>query len=87
VLAEGVAVTIEGVARVLDEALVEGVVAVEIASESMQDHMRPNFELSSGVRWRWTDSEAQARDTLVREALLWLAEDSVPAPPSAMRDD
>jgi hypothetical protein len=74
IVARDVAVTAHGRARVLDEALVEGVVAVEIEVDSVQDHDRPTFSIESGVRWRWTDAEAQGRDAEVRAALLRLAE-------------
>ncbi len=69
VVAEGVAVTVHGRARVLDEALTEGVVAVAIEVERVQDHDRPTFEITGGVPWRWTDGEAEARDREVRSAL------------------
>jgi hypothetical protein len=69
ILSEGTAVTAHGHARVLDEALVDGVVAVEIEVEDVQDHGRPSFKIESGIRWRWTDPEADARDAEVRAAL------------------
>jgi hypothetical protein len=74
ILANDVAVTAHGRARVLDEVLVDGVVAVEIEVDAVQDHDRPTFSIVSGVRWRWTDPEAQRRDAEVRAALLRLAE-------------
>ena len=43
----------------VDEALVEGVVAVEIEVDDVQDHDRPTFAIEAGVRWRWTDAEAE----------------------------
>jgi hypothetical protein len=67
------AVTAHGLARVVDEALVEGVVAVEIEVDEVQDHDRPTFAIEAGVRWRWTDPEAEQRDTEVRAALARLA--------------
>ncbi len=73
VLGENLAVTIEGVARVLDEDVAEGTVAVQITAQSVQDHLRPTFELRSGVGWRWVDEAAAARDQHVRDALLSLA--------------
>jgi hypothetical protein len=72
ILAGDVAVTAHGRARVVDEALVEGVVAVEIEVDAVQDHGRPTFSIESGVRWRWTDPEAQRRDAEVRAALVRL---------------
>jgi hypothetical protein len=74
ILADDVAVTAHGRARVVDEALVQGVVAIEIEVDSVQDHDRPTFSIESGVGWRWTDGEAQRRDAEVRAALVRLAE-------------
>lgn len=73
ILAGDVAVTAHGRARVLDERLVDGVVAVEIEVDAVQDHGRPTFSIESGVRWRWTDPEAQRRDAEVHAALARLA--------------
>jgi hypothetical protein len=74
-LAEGdVAVTVYGEARVLPEELVEGVCAVEVDVREVQDHHRPTFVIEAGVRWRWTDPEAQERDDAVRSALRRLAD-------------
>jgi hypothetical protein len=72
-VAEGIAVSAAGRARVIDEALVDGVVAVEIVVDAVRDHSRPTFELQEGVRWRWTDPAAAARDEAVRDALARLA--------------
>jgi hypothetical protein len=74
IIAEDVAVTAHGRARVLDGALIEGVVAVEIEVDDVQDHDRPTFAIEAGVRWRWTDAEAERRDAAVRAALARLAE-------------
>jgi flavin reductase (DIM6/NTAB) family NADH-FMN oxidoreductase RutF len=68
-----VALTAYGVARVLDEQLTDGVCAVALEIERVQDHGRPTFEIEAGVRWRWTDPQAQARDAEVRGALKRLA--------------
>jgi hypothetical protein len=77
IVATGVAVTAYGRARVLegDARLPEGVIAVEIEVERIADHDRPTFEIESGVRWRWTDAEADRRDAEVRAALARLATD------------
>jgi hypothetical protein len=69
IICEGTAVTAHGRARVIDEALTEGVVAVSIEVERVQDHNRPTFEILAGVAWRWSDDEAEARDAEVRSAL------------------
>ncbi len=73
IIAEDLAVTAYGLARVLDETLVEGVVAVEIEVHEVRDHNRPTFAIEVGVRWRWTDPEAQRRDAEVHAALARLA--------------
>jgi hypothetical protein len=74
IVCEGTAITVYGLARVLDhEPLVDGVVAIEIEVESVQDHDRPTFAIESGVLWRWTDPEAERRDAEVRAALARLA--------------
>ena len=73
VVAEGIAVTAHGQAAVVDEELVEGVAAVAIEVERVQDHDRPTFAIEDGVRWRWTDPEAAERDAAVRAALERLA--------------
>lgn len=70
ILAGGdVALTVYGTARVVDETLTEGVVAVAIDASRVQDHRRPEFAIEAGVRWRWTDSAASERDAEVRAAL------------------
>jgi hypothetical protein len=74
IIAEDVAVTAHGRARVLDDALAEGVVAVEIEVDDVQDHDRPTFAIEAGVRWRWTHADAQRRDAEVHAALARLAE-------------
>ena len=74
IVCENVAVTAYGHAHVLDgEAVADGVVAVEIEVEHVQDHDRPTFAIESGVRWHWTDPDAERRDAEVRAALLALA--------------
>ncbi|HET6867405.1 MAG TPA: pyridoxamine 5'-phosphate oxidase family protein [Solirubrobacteraceae bacterium] len=74
IVASDVAVTAHGRARVLDDALAEGVVAVELEVHEVQDHDRPTFAIEAGVRWRWTDAEAERRDAEVHAALARLAE-------------
>lgn len=73
ILADGdIAMTAHGAARVLDDPLVDGVVAVEIQVERLQNHGRDAFVIEAGVRWRWIDPAAQARDAAVRKALTRL---------------
>jgi hypothetical protein len=73
ILGEQLAVSVDGVARVVTEELVDGVAAVAIDVETVSDHLRPTFEIESGVRWRWTDTEAAGRDAEVQTALRRLA--------------
>ena len=78
IVCEDTAVTAYGVARVLDDesgdrTIADGVVAVEIEVDRVQDHDRPTFTIESGVRWRWTDPDAEGRDAEVRAALRRLA--------------
>ncbi|HUA06681.1 MAG TPA: pyridoxamine 5'-phosphate oxidase family protein [Solirubrobacteraceae bacterium] len=75
IVSENLAVTAYGRARVLDEREfpAPGVVAVEIEVERVQDHDRPTFAIEAGVRWRWTDADAERRDAEVRAALAALA--------------
>lgn len=76
-LAPELAVTAEGTARVIAERLTDGTVGVEIAVVTVQDHDRPTFAIEAGVRWRWTDDEAAARDAAVRAALARFADEPV----------
>jgi flavin reductase (DIM6/NTAB) family NADH-FMN oxidoreductase RutF len=72
-LAEGnVAVTLHGRAEVVGE--VAGAAAVRVTVDDLQDHGQPTFEIEAGVRWRWTDPEAERRDADVRAALLALVD-------------
>jgi len=71
---DDVALTAYRTARVIDECIIDSVVAVEIAVERVQDHRRDTFVIEAGVRWRWTDSAAQQRDSEVRMALARLAQ-------------
>jgi hypothetical protein len=74
ILSEGdIAVTAHGTASVLDDRLADGVVAVEIRVERLQNHARDAFVIEAGVRWRWIDPAARARDEVVRDSLERLA--------------
>jgi hypothetical protein len=70
VLAAGVAVTAHATAVVVGEN--DRVAFVRLDVQSVQDHDQPTFELEAGVRWRWTDAEAEAGDAEVRAALQGL---------------
>jgi hypothetical protein len=72
-MSRDLAITAHGRARLLDEQLVEGVVAVEIEVHDVQNHDRPTFAIEAGVRWRWTDADAERRDAEVQAALTRLA--------------
>jgi hypothetical protein len=74
-LARDVACTAHGTATVVQEPLAEadGVAAVRVEIDTLQDHRTPRFAIEDGVRWHWTDDEARARDGEVRAALRRLA--------------
>jgi KaiC/GvpD/RAD55 family RecA-like ATPase len=54
--------------------LSDRVCAVALEVVRIQDHGQPRFVIESGVSWRWTDPEAEARDALVRAELSEIAE-------------
>jgi hypothetical protein len=68
---EDVAVTLRGRATEVGDAA--GTVAVRLDVEAVDDHGQPTFAIEAGVRWRWTDPEAERRDAEVRDALRRLA--------------
>jgi hypothetical protein len=49
------------------------VAAVRLDVERIQDHRQRTFEIDAGVRWHWTDPEAEDQDAVVRAALVELA--------------
>ena len=67
ILAPGLAFTALGRAWVVDEG--ERIAAVRIAVDRIQDHDQPTFAIDEGVRWHWTDADAERADAAVREAL------------------
>ena len=67
VLAAGVAVTAHATAAVVEEG--ERVALVRLDVDSVQDHGQPTFEVEAGVRWSWTDAEAERADAELRSAL------------------
>jgi hypothetical protein len=73
--AGNVAITAHCRAEVLADPLpgIEGVVALVLTVEHVQDHGREDFHIEEAVRWRWTDPDAARRDAQVREALEALA--------------
>ena len=64
--------TAHGTAHVVADPLpgVEAVTGVELRVSAVHRHERPTFAIEAGVAWRWTDAGAQARDGVVRAALL-----------------
>jgi hypothetical protein len=71
--ARNVALTAYGTAQPLETPMPDGVVAVRVSVERVQDHRQPTFVIESGVRWRWTDVSARERDAQVRTALARIA--------------
>jgi hypothetical protein len=71
-VAGDVAVTAHARATILHE-LTDGVVAVRLDVERLQDHGQPTFEIEGGVRWRWVDDAARERDAALRAALRELS--------------
>jgi hypothetical protein len=71
-----IALTAHGHATIVEEPMVvsDRVVAVRIDVEAIQDHRQDRFEISDGVRWRWTDPEAEHGDREIRAALTRLAQ-------------
>ena len=67
VVAAGVAVTAYASASVVEEN--DRVAFLRLDVESVQDHDQPTFEIEDGVRWRWTDEDAEAGDAEVRATL------------------
>src|SRR4051812_32811175 len=61
------AFTVQGAATAVEEA--GAVVAVRVEASEIVDHNRPTYEIQAGVRWRWTDPAAEARDAEARAAL------------------
>ena len=70
-----VACTAHARARIVEEPMeaAEGVAAVALDVDAIQDHMQPRFAIDAGVAWRWTDDAARERDAAVRFALVELA--------------
>jgi hypothetical protein len=75
IAAGDVACTAHASARVVQDPMqaADGVAAVALEVEAIQDHMQPRFAIDAGVAWRWTDDAGRERDAAVREALVELA--------------
>jgi hypothetical protein len=77
VMADGnIALTAHGRATIVEEPMAasDGVAAVRIDVEAIQDHGQDRFEIDAGVRWHWTDPDAEHRDREIRAALSRLAQ-------------
>ena len=72
-----VAVTALGRASVVQEPMTvsDRVAALRLDVERIQDHNQPRFAIEDGVRWHWTDEEADRQDAEIRAALQELAEE------------
>ena len=68
------AFTAHGVATIVAEPMAgsDRVAAVRIEVEAIQDHGQDRFEIDAGVRWRWTDPEAERQDERIRAELARL---------------
>ena len=64
ILAAGIAVTAYATASVVEET--DRLAFLRLDVESVKDHDQPTFEIEDGVRWRWTDDDAEAADAEVR---------------------
>jgi hypothetical protein len=71
VVAADLAITLRGRATVVGEAA--GTVAVRLDVDAVDDHRQPTFAIDEGVRWHWTDPDAERRDGEVRAALSGFA--------------
>ena len=66
-----VAFTAHGHATIAAEPMMvsDRVAAVRIDVETLQDHGDDRFEIDAGVRWHWTDDEAEQQDSGIRAEL------------------
>jgi hypothetical protein len=70
-----IAVTALGLGTVVEDpmAVSDNIAAVRVDVERIQDHGQDRFRIDAGVRWHWTDEEADRRDAEIRAALAALA--------------
>lgn len=73
-----IAVTAHARATIIEEPMriSDRVAAVRLDVLALQDHGQPRFTIEAGIRWRWNDPEAAARDAEIRAALAALADGS-----------
>jgi hypothetical protein len=72
--AGNLAFTAHGLATIVAEPMagVNRVAAVRIDVEAIQDHGQDRFEIDAGVRWHWTDADAERPDERIRAELARL---------------
>lgn len=70
-----VAFTAHGRATIVEDPMAESdrVAAVRIDVEAIQNHGQDDFEIDDGVRWHWTEPDAERRDSEIRAALSRIA--------------
>ena len=70
-----VALTAHARATIVQDPLTiaDRVTAVRLDVDRLQDHGQARFRIDAGVRWHWTDAEAEKRDAEIRAALAELA--------------
>lgn len=81
IVAEGISFTAHGRATIAPLAEFDGLSAARIDVDAIQDHADARFAIEAGVRWRWTDPEADRRDGEIRAALGRLSAGSAPGAP------
>ena len=69
------AFTVHAHAEVVEEPMAasDRVAAVRLDVLAIQDHGQPRFTIEAGVRWRWTDPQAERDDAAIRAGLAALA--------------
>jgi hypothetical protein len=72
--ANDVAFTAHARARVVQDPMevAPTVAAVRLDVDEIQEHDQPRFTIDAGVRWHWTDPEAERTDAAIRAALQTL---------------
>jgi Pyridoxamine 5'-phosphate oxidase len=67
----GIAQTIRGSAHVACEELpgAEFMAVIAVTIDAIDDHLRPQTRIESGVRWAWADPDMAAKDRSVLAAL------------------
>ena len=70
-----VACTAHARAEIVQEPMTvsDRVAAVALHVDEIQDHRQPRFAIDDGVRWHWTDDDAERRDGEIRAALAVVA--------------